>query len=59
MKVPFSQVPVGQVFKCNGNLYYKKSTRTAFLVFSNDETPFAGPANGSWFYFVQNDLCVI
>ena len=59
MKVPFSQVPVGQVFNCNGNLCYKKSTRTALLVFSNDENPFSSGPAGSWFYFSQNDLCVI
>jgi hypothetical protein len=60
MKVPFSQVPVGKVFKCNGNLCYKKSTRTAFLVFSSDDSPFGAPvADGSWFYFGQNDICVI
>ena len=41
MKVPFSQVPVGQVFK------------------SNDENPFSSGPAGSWFYFGQNDLCVI
>ena len=59
MKIPFSQVPVGQVFKCNGNLCYKKSTRTALLVFSNDKNPFSSGPAGSWFYFGQNDLCVI
>ena len=60
MKVPFKQVPVGRVFKSNGSLCYKKSTRTAFLVFSYDENPFsASVTEGSWFYFGQNDICVI
>jgi hypothetical protein len=60
MKVSFKQVSVGQVFKSNGNLCYKKSTRTAFLVFSYDESPFsASLTEGSWFYFGQNDICVI
>ena len=60
MKVPFKQVPVGRVFRSNGNLCYKKSTRTAFVVFSYDESPFTAPVtDGSWFYFGQNDICVI
>jgi len=59
MRAPFSRVPVGRVFRCNGDLYYKKSTRTAFLVFSNDDNPFAGPSDGSWFYFGKNNICVI
>ena len=59
MRVPFSQVPVGQVFRCNGNLCYKKSTRTASIVFSNDALPFAGPTDGMWFYFGKDDVCVI
>ncbi len=60
MKVPFKQVPVGQVFRSNGSLCYKKSTRTAFLVFNYDESPFsASVTQGSWFYFGQNDICVI
>ena len=59
MKVPFSQVPVGRVFKCNGNLCYKKSTRTAFFVYNNPHGPFSDLAEGSWFYFAKNDICVI
>jgi hypothetical protein len=59
MKVPFKEVPVGRVFKCNGNLCYKKSTRTASIVIGYDDNPFAGPTNGSWFYFGKNDICVI
>ena len=59
MRVPFKQVPVGSVFKCYGNLYYKKSTRTAFLVFSNDENPFSSGPAGSWLYFGQQDICVV
>lgn len=59
MKVPFKQVPVGRVFRCNGNLCYKKSTRTASIVVADDSNPFSSPSAGSWFYFGQNDICVV
>ena len=59
MKVPFSKVPVGKVFRCNGNLCYKKSTRTAFLVFNNPDGPFTDLTEGQWFYFGKNDICII
>jgi hypothetical protein len=52
MRVPFSQVPVGQVFKCNGNTCIKQSTRTAWIL--NSESPF-GDAYG-WFYFRQKEV---
>jgi hypothetical protein len=58
MKVPFSQIPVGRVFRCNGTLCYKRSTRTAMMVFSTDHQPFAGPSTGMWFYWRQTDICV-
>ena len=40
----FSQLPVGAIFKCNGNECRKQSTRTALLI-----------AYGRVFYFGQNE----
>ena len=59
MRVPFKQVPVGQMFHCNGNLCYKKSTRTAIIVLNNPKNPFGDLTDGSWFYFGQRDICTV
>ena len=59
MRVPFKQVSVGQMFHCNGNLCYKKSTRTAILVLNNPKNPFGDLTEGSWFYFGQQDICTV
>jgi hypothetical protein len=59
MRVPFKEVPVGKLFRCNGNLCYKKSTRTAYLVFNNPKNPFGDLTEGSWFYFGQRDICQV
>jgi hypothetical protein len=52
MRVPFSEVAVGQVFRCNGNTCVKQSTRTAWIL--NAECPFAD--SGRWFYFGQKEV---
>jgi len=60
MRVTFNQVPVGSVFRCNGNLCVKKSTRTAWLLFGAEDTPFSAPVTeGSWFYFGQQEICLV
>jgi hypothetical protein len=41
----FSELPVGRLFRCNGNDYRKQSTRTARML-----------ANGRVFYFGQAEL---
>jgi len=40
----FNELPVGRLFRCNGNDYFKQSTRTARML-----------ANGRVFYFGQNE----
>jgi hypothetical protein len=48
MRVTFNNVRVNELFSCNGNLYYKKSTRTAVLMSANRT-----------FYMSQKDICLI
>ena len=48
MRVKFSQVRVGELFNCNGNLCLKCSTRTAEII-----------SAGRVFYYGQADLCTI
>ena len=40
----FNELPVGRLFRCNGNDYRKQSTRTARML-----------ANGRVFYFGRNE----
>jgi hypothetical protein len=46
--VPFSKIRLNEMFICNGNVYFKASSRTAVMV-SNMRT----------FYMSQNDRCSI
>ena len=46
---PFSGIPVGEHFECNGNLWRKCSTRTAVAMWP------AGPHQH--FYFGRSDRC--
>jgi hypothetical protein len=48
MKISFRVVRVGELFSYNGNLYYKKSTRTAVMM-SNNRT----------FYIEQLGTCLV
>lgn len=41
----FNELPVGRLFHCNGNGYFKQSTRTARLL-----------SNGRVFYFAQREV---
>jgi hypothetical protein len=41
----FDELPVGRLFHCNGNDYFKQSTRTARLL-----------SNGRVFYFAQREV---
>ena len=60
MKVPFKDISVGSSFRCNGNLCLKKSSRTAWLIYGAEDTPFSAPVTeGSWFYFGQKEICVV
>lgn len=49
MNVPFANLEVGESFMFNGNTYFKKSTRTGFMI---------APAHlaGIWFYFSKKDM---
>lgn len=47
MNVTFRLVRIGEFFYCNGNMYVKKSTRTAQTVGYNQRT----------FYFSQLENC--
>ena len=40
----FNELPVGRLFRCNGNDYFKQSTRTARML-----------ATGRVFYFGRNE----
>lgn len=48
----FNQIATGNFFKCNGNLWCKRSTRTATLW---PERPGAGPLGATWSYFRNTD----
>lgn len=48
LNLTFRTVVIGEPFECNGNLYKKKSTRTAECL-----------ANGKVFYFGQHDNCKV
>jgi hypothetical protein len=41
----FNELPVGRLFRCNGNDYYKQSSRTARML-----------SNGRVFYFKQIEI---
>ena len=45
----FHQVTVGETFHCNGNVWRKRSSRTAVMVRPVEYA-------GKWFYFRQNEL---
>lgn len=46
MRLLFRSVVIGAAFKCAGNDYIKKSSRTAWAGDNH-------PAKGKWFYFGQ------
>jgi hypothetical protein len=48
MRITFRTVNIGGLFVCNGNLYLKKSTRTAVMM-SSDRT----------FYIGQMEECLV
>jgi hypothetical protein len=48
MRITFRVVRVGELFSCNGNLYYKKSSRTAVMMSTNRT-----------FYMSQLDDCLV
>jgi len=48
----FEQIDVGALFTHNGNLWFKKTTRTATL---HDGRPGAGPLGRTWTYFRNSD----
>jgi hypothetical protein len=48
MSVTFRVVRIGELFKFNGNMYQKKSTRTAKML-----------SNGRTFYIEQLGGCII
>lgn len=48
MRITFRVVRIGEMFSCNGNLYQKKSTRTALMISANRT-----------FYMSQLDDCLV
>lgn len=46
--VYFSELPIKAEFYRNGNLWIKRSSRTAYL-----------PEYDRWFYFREKDLCIV
>lgn len=50
--VYFKELPTNTRFSLNGNVYFKRSTRTAEIV-----EP--GAYKGSWFYFTDRTLCIV
>ena len=51
-QIAFEGLKVGTKFSYNGNLWLKRSTRTAEIVKPDDYA-------GRWFYFGMNDKCII
>ena len=49
MKQPFKQLPIAAYFECNGNIWIKKTSRTAIGVW-----PAILPR---WAYFGQSEIC--
>jgi hypothetical protein len=48
MSITFRVIGIGELFMCNGNLYQKKSTRTAHMI-----------SSGRTFYMGQRDICTV
>lgn len=48
MSITFRVIGIGELFMCNGNLYVKKSTRTAHMI-----------SSGRTFYMGQRDICSV
>ena len=48
----FAELPEKATFSRNGNLWLKRSSRTAEIV---QPECYAG----TWFYFAQKDLCIV
>ena len=50
--IKFSELPLSAVFICNGNLYKKRSNRTAAII-----RPVC--FSGNWVYFGKEALCIV
>ena len=48
----FEDIRIGRKFERNGNLWIKKSTRTASIIYPAEYS-------GRWFYFKNHDLVTI
>ena len=49
----FSNVPVGTVFRCNGTLYCKRTSRTAVMLIADESYTFH---NAGWYYFRNKEV---